>query len=84
MPWWIDHVLADSRFSDYFAERLARSYVGTEDGPFIFYRRRRFVTWLAEQVAANRPYDQVVRSLIATEGCGPTSRPPTSSASPSE
>ena len=68
MPWWIDHVLADSRFADYFAERLARSYVGTEDGPFIFYRRRRFVTWLAEQVAANRPYDQVVRSLIATEG----------------
>jgi hypothetical protein len=68
MPWWIDHVLADTRFHDYFAERLARSYVGTEDGPFIFYRRRRFVTWLSEQVAANRPYDSLVRELIAGEG----------------
>jgi Protein of unknown function (DUF1553)/Protein of unknown function (DUF1549) len=68
MPWWVDHVLADSRFADYFAERLGRSYVGTEDGPFIFYRRRRFVSWLAEQVATNRPYDHIVRELIAGEG----------------
>ena len=68
MPWWIDRVLAGSRFADYVAERLARSYVGTENGPFIFYRRRRFVTWLGEQVAANRPYDQIVREMIASEG----------------
>ncbi len=68
MPWWIDHVLADSRFHDYLGERLARSYVGTEDGPFVLFRRRRFVTWLSQQVAANRPYDQMVRELIAGEG----------------
>ena len=68
MPWWIDHVLADSRFHDYFGERLARSYVGTEDGPFVLFRRRRFVTWLSQQVAANRPYDQMVRELISGEG----------------
>jgi hypothetical protein len=68
MPWWIDHVLADGRYHDYFAERLARSYVGTEDGPFILYRRRRFVTWIAEQVRSNRPYDRTVRDLIAGEG----------------
>src|SRR3954447_1834328 len=68
MPWYIDHVLADPRFRDYLAERLARAYVGTEAGPFIFFRRHRFTSWLEEQVAANRPYDQVVQSLIATEG----------------
>jgi hypothetical protein len=68
MPWYIDHVLMDQRFHDYLAERLARAYVGTEDGPFIFFRRRRFVTWLSEQVGSNRPYDQTVRDLIATEG----------------
>lgn len=68
LPWWLDHVLADARFHDYFAERLARSYVGTENGPFILYRRRRFVHWVTEQVAHNRPYDQVVRELIASEG----------------
>ena len=67
-PWYLDHVLADPRFHDYLAERLARAFVGTEDGPFIFFRRRRFVTWLGEQVAENRPYDRIVRELIATEG----------------
>jgi hypothetical protein len=68
LQWWLDGVLHDPRFADYLAERLARAYVGTEDGPFIVYRRRRFVTWLSDQVAANRPYDQVVRDLIASDG----------------
>src|SRR4051794_4811819 len=38
--WWLDHVLADRRFADYFAERLARAFVGTENGPFLLFRRR--------------------------------------------
>jgi hypothetical protein len=68
LSWWIDHILHDRRFADNFAERFARAFVGIEDGPFIFYRRRRFVAWLAEQFAANRPYDRLVRDLIASEG----------------
>jgi hypothetical protein len=68
LAWWADHLLADRRFADYFAERLARACVGTEDGPFVFYRRRRLVAWLGDQLAANRPYDQLVRDLIAGEG----------------
>jgi hypothetical protein len=68
LPWWIDHILQDRRFADNFAERFARAFVGTEDGPFIFYRRRRFVDWLAEQITMNRPYDQLVRDLITSEG----------------
>jgi hypothetical protein len=76
LPWWIDHLLQDRRFADNFAERFARAYVGTEEGPFIFYRRRRFVDWLAEQFAKNRPYDQMVRDLIAAQGLW-TDRPAT-------
>lgn len=68
LPWWIDHILQDRRFADNFAERFARAFVGTEDGPLILYRRRRFVDWLAEQFAQNRPYDQLVRDLIVSEG----------------
>jgi hypothetical protein len=68
LPWWIDHILQDRRFADNFAERFARAFVGTEDGPFIFYRRRRFVDWLSEQFAANRPYDQMARDLITSDG----------------
>ncbi len=68
LPWWLDHILQDRRFADYFAERLARAYVGTEDGPFILYRRSRLVTWLAEALAKDRRYDAIVRDLIADDG----------------
>jgi hypothetical protein len=68
LQWWLDGLLRDPRCHDYLAERLARAYVGTEDGPFIIYRRRRFVAWLSDQVAQSRPYDQVVRELIAGDG----------------
>lgn len=68
LPWWLDHILQDRRFADYFAERIARAVVGTEDGPFIFYRRRRLIAWLGDQLAQNQPYDALVRELIAGEG----------------
>lgn len=61
-------LLDDRRSWDYLAERLARSYVGIEKGPFVVYRRRRFVSWLADQLASNRPYDEIVRELVSAEG----------------
>lgn len=66
--WWLAHLLEDRRYADYVAERLARAYVGTENGPFIVYRRRRFVTWLADQLEKKTPYDAIVRELIADTG----------------
>lgn len=68
VAWWVAGLLEDRRYADYLAERLARAYVGTEEGPFIVYRRRRFASWLSDEVARNRPYDEVVRELIADEG----------------
>ncbi len=68
VDWWVSYLLKDRRSAEYIAERLARSFVGTENGPFILYRRRRFVRWLADQLAANRPYDQVALDLISGEG----------------
>ena len=65
---WIEELVSNRRASDYIAERLARAYVGVEGGPFLVYRRRRFVTWLSDQVQRNRPYDEIVRDLIAGQG----------------
>ncbi len=65
---WTLRLLRDRRFADYFGERLARSLVGTENGAFVIYRRDRFVEWLSEQLAVNRPYDQIVREIIAEQG----------------
>jgi hypothetical protein len=65
---WLGEILADRRYADFVAERLARAYVGVDDGPFLLYRRRRFVTWLADQLVANERYDRVARHLIADSG----------------
>lgn len=65
---WTRRLLADKRFADYFGERLARGFVGTEGGQFIIYRRDRFVAWLSEQLQNNTPYDGVVRTLISQQG----------------
>jgi hypothetical protein len=64
----LDMMLRDRRFTDSFAERLARVFVGTEAGPFLLYRRHRFVAWLSDELMKNRPYDRLVRDLIAGQG----------------
>ncbi len=68
MDWWVSRLLEDERTADHLAERLARGLIGVEDGPFIIYRRRRFVSWLSDQLLENRPYDEIVRELLTEEG----------------
>lgn len=68
VQWWLSHLFEDRRYGDYLAERFARMYVGVENGPFLVYRRHRMVSWLSDQIQANRPYDQLVRQVIASEG----------------
>lgn len=65
---WVEYLLRDRRTAGYLAERFARSLVGNDDGPFLLYRRRRLVRWLAEEIHRNRPYDAIVRDLIAASG----------------
>jgi len=72
--WWLSHLLQDRRSSDYLAERLARTVVGVEGGPFLVYRRHRLVTWLSDEIRRNRPYNEMVRELVTAEGIW-TSRP---------
>ena len=74
IQWWLSYLFEDRRYSDYLAERFARAYVGVENGPFLVFRRRRMTTWLSDELNQNRPYDQIVRSLVASEGVW-TSKP---------
>lgn len=74
--WWVEQLSRDERTAPYLAERFARALVGNDVGPFIVYRRRRFVSWLTEQLRRDRPYDEVVRELIASSGLG-TDQPAT-------
>jgi len=68
LAWWVDYLLEDKRFGDYFSERLSRAYVGLENGPFLIFRKRRFEIWLSEQLMDERPYDEIVREMIAEDG----------------
>lgn len=65
---WVTNMLQDSRYSDYFAERLARSLVGVEGGPFIIFRRDRLTAWLAEQLRQDASWAEMTKQLIAAEG----------------
>lgn len=65
---WTIQMVRDRRFADYFAARLARSFVGAEGGQFIIFRRDRFTNWLSDQIQAGRPFDEVVREMISREG----------------
>jgi hypothetical protein len=64
----LENLLRDRRAADYLAERFARAYVGTEAGPFVLFRRRRFTTWLSDSIIENRPYDAIVRNLLTERG----------------
>ncbi len=64
----LERLLADERFEDYWAERLSRTFVGADEGPFIVFRRRRFVMWIRDQLKENRPYDAIIRDLVTAQG----------------
>ncbi len=71
---WANHLLHDRRFGDYFAERLARAYVGMEDGPLVAYRKRRYLAWLSDELLKNTSYAELVRQMISAQGLN-TDRP---------
>ena len=66
--WWTEYLLRDRRSSDYLAERWTRATVGTNNGPFLLFRRRKYVDWLADHFEKNSPYDQLVRDILTAKG----------------
>lgn len=66
--WWTEYLLRDRRSADYLAERLTRATVGTNQGPFLIFRRRKYAKWLADELFENSPYDVLVRKLITANG----------------
>jgi hypothetical protein len=73
---WVDRLLKDPRYASYMAQRIARSLVGTEDGPFLIFRRDRLVAWLESQLQHDEPWSQISQELISADGLW-TDRPAT-------
>ena len=68
LTWWTDYLLTDRRWADYFAERFSRALVGTDNGPFVLFRRRKLNAWLSEQLSSGVGYDKIVRQMLSAEG----------------
>lgn len=68
LTWWTDYLLTDRRWADYFAERFSRALVGTDNGPFVLFRRRKLNAWLSEQLSSGVGYDKIVREMLSAEG----------------
>ena len=66
--WWTEYLLKDRRWADQFAERFARATVGTSEGPFLIFRRRKYVDWLADRFEENMPYDQIASRILSARG----------------
>jgi len=66
--WWTEYLLKDRRSSDYLAERWTRATVGTNQGPFLLFRRRKYVDWMADHFEKGTPYDVIVRNLLEAKG----------------
>ena len=65
---WTERLLSDDRFGPYFAERLARTIVGVETGPFLIYRRDRFVDWLGSELKTDRPWSEIAAQIMSGRG----------------
>lgn len=68
VAWWTEYLLSDRRFADHLAEHWTRATVGTNNGPFLLFRRRKYVSWLADEFQANQPFDRLVTKLITAKG----------------
>lgn len=68
IQWWTDYLLSDPRWSEYFAERFSRAMLGTDQGPFVVFRRNRFDAWLASEFAKGTRYDRIVQDILVAEG----------------
>jgi hypothetical protein len=65
---YTEYLLGDARWSEYFSERFTRAFVGTDQGPFLLFRRRKFRDWLAEQLEKDVHFDQIASTLLRAEG----------------
>ena len=76
IAWWTEYLLSDRRSADHLAEHWTRATVGTNDGPFLLFRRRKYVSWLADEFQANQPFDRLVTKLITAKGSWTDPRSP--------
>jgi hypothetical protein len=65
---WTVLLLNDWRFVEYFGDQMAKGLVNDADTEFRDNERQQFVEWLGHEIQQGRPYDAMVREMIANRG----------------
>jgi hypothetical protein len=65
---WTVRLIADRRFAEYFADRLAVAFSGDFEQKVPTFSQARFAAWLSDRLAAGTPYDEIVRQMISEVG----------------
>lgn len=64
----IDRLLASTDYAEYFANKWSALLRNRRDSPQQQFGTYAFHAWLRDSLHANRPYDQIVRDVIAASG----------------
>lgn len=65
---WTDRFIADGRFVEYFAARLADVFVDPVAEDLKPHQRERFARWLGDSLQSGRSYGELVQEMIAGRG----------------
>jgi hypothetical protein len=65
---WTARLINDWRFVEFFGDRMATALVNDADTEFRDHERQQFVEWLGREIQQGRPYDAMVRRMIADRG----------------
>ncbi|WP_372722898.1 DUF1549 domain-containing protein [Novipirellula sp.] len=65
---WTTRLIADSRFSEYFAARLGDAFIDPVSEELKPPQRERFRQWLGESIQQGTGYDEIASAMIAGRG----------------
>jgi hypothetical protein len=72
---WIDQLLASQDYADYFANKWSAVLRNKRAAPEFAHGTFSFHSWLRQSLYGNKPYDQLVREIVAAAG-EPSQNPP--------
>lgn len=65
---WIEHLLASPEYADFFANKWTAMLKNRRDDASDLPSNFAFYSWVRDSLLANKPYDQMVRQLLAATG----------------
>ncbi|MFN7361773.1 MAG: DUF1549 and DUF1553 domain-containing protein [Pirellulaceae bacterium] len=66
--WWIERLIASGEYADFFANKWTAMLKNRRDDASDITSNFAFYSWVRDSLLANKPYDTMVRELLAATG----------------